>query len=217
MCGRFVRHTNVHELTRLLGADWSGPELPPSYNIAPTQNILAVRRAGDHREAVLLRWGLIPHWAKDKAIGARMINARAEGIAEKPAFRAPFRHQRCLIPADGFYEWKREGSAKQPYYIHRRDGKPLVFAGLWAHWHGEETIESCAIITGPANAALAPIHDRMPVILAEDDQSAWLDNDNPLLLEQLLRLHSADLLEAWPVSKAVNKPQNQRPDLIDPL
>ena len=169
MCGRYARFSAPDRLLRPLGAQWEGPDLFPNYNTAPGQPVLAVRQRDAHREAVLLRWGLIPTWAKDKAVGYRMINARAEGIADKPAFRQPFRHQRCLIPADGFYEWRQEDGRKQPYYIHRTDGRPMVFAGLWSRWHGSEIIESCAIITGRPNAVVAPIHDRMPIILEPAD------------------------------------------------
>lgn len=217
MCGRFARFTDPDELLRPLGVQWQGSKLPASYNVAPSQPVLAVRRHDDQREAVLLRWGLIPPWAKDKSIGYRMINARAEGIADKSAYRQPFRRQRCLIPADGFYEWRREGGRKQPYYIHRTDGRPMAFAGLWTRWQGgEEVIESCTIITGQPNALLAPIHDRMPVILDEADYEAWLDSDNPLLLEQLLRPYPADELAIHPVSQAVNNPSHDGPKLIEP-
>ena len=218
MCGRYARFSAPDRLLRPLGAQWEGPDLVPNYNTAPGQPVLAVRQRDAHREAALLRWGLIPAWAKDKAVGYRMINARAEGIADKPAFRQPFRHQRCLIPADGFYEWRRnEDGRKQPWYIHRRDGEPLAFAGIWARWQGSETIESCAIITGPPNAVVAPIHDRMPVILAPADHATWLESDNPLLLQQLLQPLPAELLEAYPVGLAVNKPAHGGPGLIAPL
>jgi len=217
MCGRFARYSDPDELLRPLGLSWQGPPLPPSYNVAPSQPVLAVRRREDRHEAVLLRWGLIPPWAKDKSIGYRMINARAEGLADKPAFRQPFRHQRCLIPADGFYEWQRKGRHKQPWYIHRANGEPLAFAGLWAHWQGgAEIIESCAIITGPPNAVVAPIHDRMPVILEPADHAAWLESDNPLWLQQLLRPLPAELLEAYPVGLAVNDPSHDGSRLIEP-
>lgn len=216
MCGRYARFSEVDRLLHPLGVRWEGPDLFPNYNTAPGQPVLAVRQRDAHREAVLLRWGLIPSWAKDKAVGYRMINARAEGIADKPAFRQPFARQRCLIPADGFYEWRQEDGRKQPWYIHRRDGEPLAFAGLWARWQGSEIIESCAIITGPPNAVVAPIHDRMPVILEPADYAAWLESDNRLLLEQLLRPFPAELLEAYPVSLAVNKPVHGGPGLIEP-
>ena len=217
MCGRYARFSAPDGLLHPLGAQWEGPDLFPNYNTAPGQPVLAVRQRDAHREAVLLRWGLIPTWAKDKAVGYRMINARAEGIADKPAFRQPFRHQRCLIPADGFYEWRQEDGRKQPYYIHRTDGRPMVFAGLWSRWHGSEIIESCAIITGRPNAVVAPIHDRMPIILEPADYTAWLESDNPLLLQQLLQPLPAERLEAYPVGLAVNRPANGGPGLIAPL
>lgn len=217
MCGRYARFSALDRLLRPLGAQWEGPDLFPNYNTAPGQPVLAVRQRDAHREAVLLRWGLIPTWAKDKAVGYRMINARAEGIADKPAFRQPFRHRRCLIPADGFYEWRQENGRKQPYYIHRTDGRPMVFAGLWSRWHGSEIIESCAIITGRPNAVVAPIHDRMPIILEPADYAAWLESDNPLLLQQLLQPLPAELLEAYPVGLAVNRPANGGSGLIAPL
>ena len=217
MCGRYARFSAPDRLLRPLGAQWEGPDLFPNYNTAPGQPVLAVRQRDAHREAVLLRWGLIPTWAKDKAVGYRMINARAEGIADKPAFRQPFRHQRCLIPADGFYEWRQEDGRKQPYYIHRTDGRPMVFAGLWSRWHGSEIIESCAIITGRPNAVVAPIHDRMPIILEPADYAAWLESENPLLLQQLLQPLPAERLEAYPVGLAVNKPANGGSGLIAPL
>lgn len=202
-----------------LGVSWPG-DLPPSYNIAPGQNILAVRQQAGRREAVLLRWGLIPSWAKEQSIGNRMINARAEGIAHKPAFRQPFRQQRCLIPADGFYEWRREGNRKQPYYIHRRDDQPMMFAGLWSRWKDpehHERIESCTIITGEPNELLAPIHDRMPVILDPTGYDPWLESNDLALLEGLLSPLPAQLLEAHPVSAAVNRPAHDGPQLIEPL
>lgn len=217
MCGRYARFSEVDRLLRPLGVQWERPDLFPNYNTAPGQPVLAVRQKDAHREAVLLRWGLIPAWAKDKTIGYRMINARAEGIADKPAFRQPFRHQRCLIPADGFYEWRQENGRKQPYYIHRTDGRPMVFAGLWSRWQGSEIIESCAIITGRPNAVVAPIHDRMPIILEPADYTAWLESDNPLLLQQLLQPLPAERLEAYPVGLAVNRPANGGPGLIAPL
>lgn len=217
MCGRFVRHSNVHELTRLLGADWPGADPAPSYNVAPGQQVLAVRGDAD-REAVLLRWGLVPGWAREPAVGYRMINARAESVADKPAYRAAFKRRRCLIPADGFYEWRAEAGGKQPYYIHRRDGQPLAFAGLWEHWDkGEAPLETCTIITTTANADLTGLHDRMPVILEPSDWEAWLhDGQNPLLLESLLRPLPDGELTLRRVSREVNKPVHDGPQLIAP-
>lgn len=217
MCGRYARFTDVHQMLSPLGAQWNGPDLLPNYNTAPGQQILAVREQDGLREAVQLRWGLIPFWAKDKSIGYRMINARAEGLADKPAFRQPFRQQRCLIPADGFYEWRHEGDRKQPYYIHRKDSQPMMFAGLWSRWGDQEIIESCAIITGEPNDLVAPIHNRMPVILDSADCDAWLKSGNRSLLERLLCPIPAHMLEAYPVSIAVNKPSQGGPGLIEPL
>lgn len=218
MCGRYDRHTDAAELAQRFGASWHGPTLSPSYNVAPTQEVPAIRERQGSREAVPMRWGLIPPWAKDKSIGNRLINARAEGIADKPAYRAAFRRQRCLLPADGFYEWKQQDGRRQPYYLRRRDGQPLAFAGLWARWQGDdETIESCTIITTQPNALVSRIHSRMPVVLMGEAQATWLESDNPLLLERLLQPLPADVLTAYPVSRAVNSPAHEGPDLITPL
>jgi putative SOS response-associated peptidase YedK len=197
-----------------------GPELPPRYNIAPTQPVAAVRLATPPsppceggaggvpaRELALLRWGLIPAWADDLKIGYRLINARSETAATKPAFRSAFRQRRCLIPADGFYEWQKLGKEKQPFYIHRRDGQPLAFAGLWEHWHGAEQdrIESCTILTTTANDLLQSLHDRMPVVLSPKDYARWLDPKTPKDdLEQLLKPAPLEVLTSYPVSRWVN-------------
>ncbi len=174
----------------------------------------------------MLRWGLVPHWARDAAIGNRMINARAETVAEKPAFRAAFRQRRCLIAADGIYEWRKApDGAKQPYFIRRADDAPFAFAGLWERWrtpgdgtHGGEPLETCAIITTEANQTLAPIHHRMPVILAADDHDAWLDPEPPsaAALTALLRPAPADAVIAQPVGRHVNNARNDDPACIAP-
>src|SRR5690554_472572 len=173
MCGRYVRFTPLRQLLPQFGVrpERIDDKLPGGYNIAPGQNILVVREDTEQgRTYGLLRWGLIPSWAKDPAIGHRMINARAEGVADKPAFRAAFRSRRCLVPADGFYEWAKKGNQRQPYYFQRRDRGSLAFAGLWERWHGNGgVVESCTIITTSANATLRSIHERMPVILAPED------------------------------------------------
>jgi putative SOS response-associated peptidase YedK len=202
-------------LFRLEGA----PAASPRYNIAPTQPVVAVRpgeRAG--REARMLRWGLVPFWAKDLAMGSRMINARGETVAEKPAFRQAFRRRRCLIPADGFYEWQKVPGGKQPWYISARGEGPLAFAGLWERWdkRGTETpVESCTIVTTAANATLAPLHDRMPVILDPAAWDAWLGADTPSAeLRDLLRPAPDGLLAARTVSRRVNSPANDGPELI---
>lgn len=182
-----------------------------SYNVAPSQKVPAVRAADRHREMVLLSWGLIPSWAKETRVGYRMINARAETVADKPAYRAAFRRRRCLIPADGFYEWQQTGTGKQPWYIHMKQGGVFAFAGLWEHWEGkDEVVESCSIIVTEANASVRPVHDRMPVIIDPPDYELWLDPkiQQADVLNSLLRPYPADEMIAYPVSKRVNSPAN---------
>ena len=180
MCGRYVLKANLPEIARMLGLDVGtdvGFELAPRYNIAPTQDVPACRAGEDgERRLAMLRWGLVPRWAKDTKLAYRMINARGETVAEKPAFRDAFRHRRCLIPADGYYEWKKVGERKQPNFLYRRDERPFCFAGLWERWHkgGADPVESCAIITTQANQLGAEIHDRMPVILPQSEFARWL-------------------------------------------
>lgn len=225
MCGRFTLNTSASRLADAFGgapADY--PEA--RYNIAPSQAVAAVRArpGGSTREAVMLRWGLIPSWAKDPVIGNRMINARAESVADKPSFRAAFRRRRCLVPADGFYEWQKCNGAKQPFCIVRADGAPFAFAGLWEHWENAgagaaSTVESCTIVTTEANERVAPIHNRMPVILDPADYALWLDPqvaDRPIL-EALLQPCPADDLAAWPVSTHINSPDYGAPDCVEPL
>lgn len=169
MCGRFTLRVPAAELVEIFRL-LRRPDVQPRYNIAPTQPVAVVRRIDRGRELSMLRWGLVPSWAKDPKIGARMINARAETVATKPAFRTALRRRRCLVPADGFYEWaKSAGGTKQPHYITRRDGRPFAFAGLWESWDGPDgsSIESCTIVTTEANDLVGRIHDRMPVILSE--------------------------------------------------
>jgi putative SOS response-associated peptidase YedK len=177
------------------------------------------QKDGGGRELALVRWGLIPAWAKEASIGGRLINARSETVAEKPAFRSAFRKRRCLVPADGFYEWrKREGGGpKQPMLVRRRDGAPFAFAGLWEHWRGPEgEVQTCTILTTEANAVLAPIHDRMPVILDPAAYDRWLDPARPGA-EELLRPCSDGWLEAFPVSTRVNNVRNDVAELIAPM
>ena len=183
------------------------------YNIAPSQTVLAVRMGPDKGERLIVpvRWGLIPFWADDPGIGDRMINARSESITEKPAFRHAFKSRRCLIPADGFYEWKKEKGGKQPYYIRMCDERLFVFAGLWDRWEkGDQPIESCTILTTSPNELVQPIHDRMPVILAQAEHDMWLDPDYPDSegLLSILRPYPAEEMEAHPVSRRVNNPKN---------
>jgi putative SOS response-associated peptidase YedK len=188
------------------------------YNVAPTQPVLAARNgAGGKRELLTLQWGLIPFWAKDPKIGYSTINARADTVATKPAFRQPFRKRRCLIAADGFYEWKRTENRKQPYYIRLRQSDPFAFAGLWEHWEREgHTIESCTIIVTQANTLIATIHDRMPAILSPADYDTWLNPkvEDTQTLSPLLRPYPADSMVAVPVGLAVNNPRNDGPELL---
>ena len=200
----------------ILSKDFGAPisfDLPPRYNIAPTQQILAVRQSTgkEVREAVFLRWGLIPRWAKDPSIGNRMINARAETLAEKPAFRSAFRSRRCLVPSNGFYEWKKEEKRKQPYYIRPRGRSSFAFAGLWERWQGPEgsLVESCTLITTEANELISKLHDRMPAILSPSEYALWLDpgvSDSTRLIP-LLRPYPAQELEAFPVGAIVSNPR----------
>jgi len=220
MCGRFTLRTPTPVLIEQFGLG-EIPELPPRYNIAPTQSVAAVRHnAAADRELVPLRWGLIPRWAKDPAVGNRMINARSETVAEKPSFRSAFRRRRCLIPADGFYEWRKIGGRKQPYYIHMADQQPFAFAGLWEHWEsGAEQIESCTILTTEANALMSGLHDRMPVILAPGDFDTWLNCEQRdwQHLTPLLASYPSDQMHYHPVSTVVNSPRNQGPELVAPV
>ena len=222
MCGRFTLRTPAHRLAEAFGVR-ELPNLRPRYNIAPSQDVVAIRAADDGtRELVLLRWGLIPFWAKEAAIGNRMINARAETVAEKPAFRAAFRRRRCLVAADGFYEWQNtDGGAKQPYFIRLADDAPFAIAGLWERWSAPDgaEVESCTLITTDANDLLKPIHHRMPVILAPAAHDAWLDPDEPppAALESLLRPYPADEMVAYAIGPLVNDPRTDEPACIAPL
>src|SRR5713226_823414 len=208
MCGRFTLKTPVEELSE----KFQFPEiipLKPRYNIAPSQDVAVVRRLPDEndRKLAMLRWGLIPAWVKDPAKARQPINAKAETVAELPTFRVAFRQRRCLIPADGFYEWKQEGGHKQPVYIRMKDGELFAFAGLWERWVGEEGefIESCTILTTEPNELLAPIHNRMPVILDPKDYDLWLDPDmlEVSRLKPLLRSYQPEQMTYYPVNLRV--------------
>ena len=211
------------ELARVFGCEGFS-QLKLRFNIAPTQAVAALRASEEgEREVAWLHWGLVPSWAKDPSMGARLINARSETVAEKPAFRHAFRHKRCLIPADGFYEWRRESEKgpKQPYCIHMEDDRPFAFAGLWAGWEGPDNsfLESCTILTTQPNETLRPIHNRMPVILPEEVYGTWLD---PAItdadsLTPLLKPYEASPMEAYPVGKQVNRPTHDAADCIERL
>jgi putative SOS response-associated peptidase YedK len=217
MCGRFVRFSSWAEVRRtmtLLSPSENPPELPPSYNVAPTQNILVVREHEGKREGAIMRWGLIPSWAKDKKMA--QINARADSASEKPMFRAAFKKRRCLILADGWYEWKGAGKQKQPFYFQRKDTAPMLFAGLWETWEDEEgPIESCAILTTDANELTREVHNRMPVILAEEDARTWLaPGDDKELLNTLLRPFSPEKLAFHAVDAMVGNVRNNSSECI---
>jgi putative SOS response-associated peptidase YedK len=199
------------------------PSLKPRFNVAPSQPVAAVRTSspGGARELAFLRWGLIPSWAKDPSIGSRMINARAETVHEKPAFRNAFRRKRCLVPANGFYEWQRQERRKQPFYVRMRDERIFAFAGLWDRWEGEDgsVAETCAILTTAANAALVPVHDRMPVILEPGAYDRWLDlsSGDPASLAPLLVPFPPEEMVAFPVGLRVNDPSVDDEGCIVPL
>ncbi len=221
MCGRFTLSQPVEAIASVFQLN-EVPKLEPRYNIAPTQLVPTLHKTEQNeRQFQMLRWGLIPSWAKDPAIGAKLINARAETVAEKPSFRSAFRHRRCLVIADGFYEWRRQEGKKQPFYFRLQNEQPFAFAGLWEHWQDPngEVIDSCTIITTEANEILQPIHDRMPVILNPNDYDLWLDPtvEKPEQLQQLLQPYSSRAMTSYPVSTKVNKPTNDTPELINSL
>ena len=259
MCGRFTLTSPTDELAGYFNV-LAKTQLSPRYNIAPTQPVACVRQTAGSatepstsqaptkpstpsepaaRELVALRWGLIPFWAKDPAIGSRMINARSESVADKPAFREAFRKRRCLVVADGFYEWKRLKAAKQPYFIFMEDRSPFAFAGLWERWKpragqldkitgpgrpevtmsADGRVESCSFLTTGPNELMETIHDRMPVIVPPEHWDTWLDPeiDDPEVLEELLLPYPAERMRAHPVSTHVNKPGNDDPTCIEPL
>jgi putative SOS response-associated peptidase YedK len=222
MCGRFTLFEPDKVLSREFGVSGVSA-LSPRYNIAPSQNVVAVRAApsGTDREFALLRWGLIPSWSKDPAIGNRLINARSETAHEKPSFRNAFKRHRCLIPANGFYEWQRLERGKQPYFVRMRDERLFAFAGLWDRWESpdKDVIETCTILTTAANAVLAPIHDRMPVILPSTEYDRWLDPSlqNPDSLAPLLVPFPPEEMLAFPVSPRVNTPSANDKGCIAPL
>jgi len=215
MCGRYTLRAPAAEWREHFGVG-DGEESAPRYNIAPTQPVWMVVPAP--RRACLARWGLVPHWASDPAIGNRLINARAESLAQKPAFRDSFLHRRCLIPADGFYEWRRAGKRKVPVHVRRRDGGVFAFAGLWARWRDAAgpTLTSCTIITTEPNELLAPIHDRMPAIVTPADYAGWLGEHEIAQPTALLRPWGSEDWEAVEVSGAVNDAKVDGPECLRP-
>jgi putative SOS response-associated peptidase YedK len=215
MCGRFAFYSPSEATAALFGVD-GALAVEPRYNIAPTQLVAAVRNNTEQdRELVMLRWGLVPSWAKDPAIGNRMINARAETVAEKPSYRAAFRHRRCVVLADGFYEWHREGDLKTPYFISLASGEPFALAGLWESWKdrkSDESMQTTTLITTAANDFMQPLHHRMPVILKPETTHEWLSGPNDYLQSAAERTPA---LQAWPVNRRVNNARNQGEELID--
>ncbi len=216
MCGRFTQRADAKRLAKAFEVGET-PRLEPRYNIAPTQEILAVRNRGEGREMTLLKWGLVPSWAKDASVGSRLINARSETVAEKPAFREAFKRRRCVVPADGFFEWKRTGERRQPFYFTMRDERPFGFAGLWERWERDgQALNTCTILTTEANEVLRPVHDRMPVILHPDDYELWLEGGERerSALKDMLVPYPGEEMAAYPVSTLVNSPGNRGPELI---
>jgi putative SOS response-associated peptidase YedK len=218
MCGRFAQRTPAKTLTTEFQVN-DMPVIEPRYNIAPTQDILSIRQTDDSREAAMLKWGLVPSWAKDISIGAKLINARSETVTEKPSFREAFKKRRCIIPADGFYEWQRSGGKKKPYFFRMQNEHPFGFAGLWEKWKATDgqVLETCTILTTEANEVLQPVHDRMPVILHPDDYELWLDVDLRKLdlAKELLRPFPATEMISYPVSPSINSPLNQGAQLVE--
>lgn len=222
MCGRFSQTISAAAIADTFRV--TPIHLPPRYNVAPSQPVAAVVQLPDApRQLRLLQWGLIPAWVKDPSIGYKTINARAETVAEKPSFRSAFRHRRCLIPADGFYEWQHAAdskSKKQPYFISLQDCQPLAFAGLYERWENPagEILETCTILTTTANEIMAPIHERMPVILAPDEHGLWLDSSAKIdRLQALLDPYPAAAMQLYPVSTLVNSPKNDSAECRQPL
>lgn len=227
MCGRYAFFSPVDALRNLFKVS-DRPNLPPRYNIAPTQPVLVMRPGqGEQMETInpgaesltLMRWGLIPNWSKEPDIGAKLINARSETVAEKPSFRAAFKRRRCLIPVDGFYEWKTQEGVKQPYYIHMADGAPFAFAGLWEYWMGADgsEVDTCSILTTNANKEIRDLHHRMPVILDQDQFQTWMRGTVDEA-QRLMKPYAGERKIAFhPVSRAVNRVANDMASLIEPV
>ena len=216
MCGRFAFYSPAEAAAALFGVTDALP-VEPRYNIAPTQYIAAIRPdEQEERELVMLRWGLVPFWAKDPSIGNRMINARAETVAEKPAYRAAYRHRRCIVLADGFYEWRRDGDSKVPFFISTANGQPFAMAGLWENWSDKESgdqLQTVTLITTSANEFMAPLHHRMPFVLEPGTAGEWLA-DATGLLDDIAAITPP--LQAWPVDRRVNNARNEGEELIRP-
>jgi putative SOS response-associated peptidase YedK len=221
MCGRYELHTPIEEVARRFDAMLTDEAraLPPRYNIAPTLRVPALRQGRHGREIEAMTWGLTPSWAKNRS-GAKPINARAETVFERPMFRNAIARRRCLLPADGFYEWQRGPARKQPYRVGMADGSLLALAGVWEYWaRGQESLVSCCIVVTDANALMATIHERMPVIIAPQDYARWLDPalSDRVAIERMLVPFPADAMRAYPISTRVNDVKNDGPELIQPV
>ncbi len=226
MCGRYVLRHSAQEIQQRFGVDEFTGTLVPHYNIAPTQQMPVIVQHGEARQMQMMRWGLVPAWAKEPNASLSTFNARAEGIAEKPMYRTPLRRQRCLVPADGFYEWSPskdagKGGKKQPYFIHLRDDALFAFAGLYDHWRAPDGSDlwSYTIITSEPNDLIAPLHNRMAVILPRENEYEWLDPGitDPFQVMRLLKPYPADQMEAFPVSTLVNNARHDTPEMISPI
>jgi putative SOS response-associated peptidase YedK len=220
MCGRITLHTPESRLWEAFHLEPAAPlGLKPRYNIAPSQSVPIIRETEAGREMVMVRWGLVPHWSKEPKTQYSTINARIETVAEKPVYRTPFKHRRCLIPADGFYEWKVVDGQKVPHHIRMKDGEVFALAGLWDHWEGDgESLESCSIIVMPANAVMKRLHDRMPAIIAPGDYDRWLDSritDKAEILSYLDSAPSGQLI-TYPIGPWVNSPKHEDERCIEP-
>ena len=219
MCGRFTLTSNLDDLQVRFGFEAGDLVYQPRYNIAPTQEVLAVTNDG-MRRAEYMRWGLVPFWAKDLSVGYKMINAKSETLAERSSFRTAYRKRRCLVLADGFYEWRKEGKAKFPNYIFLRSHEPFAFAGLWETWKSPagETVRSCTIVTTEPNTLIGPIHNRMPVILPDEAEALWLDplTEDAVVLGPLLTPFPAESMDHYRVSDLVNSAKNQGPECVEP-
>jgi len=220
MCGRFVITSSIEVIADEFSISNPSINIKPSYNISPSQNILAIINQ-ESRKLITCKWGFIPSWAKDSAIGHKMINARAETLSSKPAFKSAYKKQRCLIVADGFYEWKKTEKGKVPYYIHLKSGKPFGFAGIYNRWtpNKGECIDTCSIITTCANELIESVHDRMPVIVPKDSMDRWLDADvtDESILSSMLKSYPSEEMEMHEISTKVNAPKHNSPELLEPV
>lgn len=220
MCGRFEIHSAIKLIAEIFGISEWEIEYSPSYNIAPSQDILLVVNDGKRR-LVKSRWGFVPSWSKELSAGYKMINARAESVADKPSFREAFQNRRCLVVADGFYEWKKEGTTKRPFYIRLKSGKPIGFAGLYSVWKSPEGEQICTstIITTNANEIVLPLHDRMPVIASPDEYGLWLDPNihDKAILQKILKSYPSEELDVYEVTPKVNSPKNNAPENIQKI